>query len=107
MFTLSTEMHADCFAGGEFETIVRDPILHTVYTQLHKSLCMGGGGDFARIQRAKSSTNNDASHPFKTLECEASKCWQSVFSNRYSRCLHKASWRHRESVLGNAPLAVD
>ena len=33
-------MHADCFAGGKFETIVRDPILHTVYVQLHKSLCM-------------------------------------------------------------------
>ena len=40
---LITEMHADCFAGGEFETIVRDPILHTVYTQLHKSLCMWEG----------------------------------------------------------------
>ena len=32
VFTLIIEMHADCFAGGEFETIVRDPILHTVYT---------------------------------------------------------------------------
>ena len=40
VFTLITEMHADCFASGEFETIVRDPILYAVYTQLHKSLCM-------------------------------------------------------------------
>ena len=40
VFMLITEVHADCFAGGEFETIVRDPILHTVYTQLRKSLCM-------------------------------------------------------------------
>ena len=40
MFTLITEVHADCFAGGEFKTIVRDPILHAVYMQLHKSLCM-------------------------------------------------------------------
>ena len=57
-------MHADCFAGGKFETTVRDPILHAVYTQLHKSLCMWE--ELARIQRAKSSTNNDASEPFKT-----------------------------------------
>ena len=33
-------MHADCFASGKFEIIVRDPILYAVYTQLHKSLCM-------------------------------------------------------------------
>ena len=63
MFSLITEMHADCFAGGEFETIVRYPILHTVYTHLQKSLCMWE--NFAFIQRAKSSTNNDASEPFK------------------------------------------
>ena len=42
MLKLITEMHADCFAGGEFETIVRDPFLHTVYTQLHKSVHVGG-----------------------------------------------------------------
>ena len=54
MFTLITEMHADCFACGEFDTIFRDPILHTVYTQLHKSLCMWEElctyTNFARIQ---------------------------------------------------------
>ena len=33
MFTLITKVHADCFAGGEFKTIARDPILYTVYTQ--------------------------------------------------------------------------
>ena len=40
MFTLITEVHADCLACGEFQTIFRDPILYAVYTQLHESLCM-------------------------------------------------------------------
>ena len=40
MSTLITEVHADCFACGLFETIFRDPIPYAVYTQLHKSLCM-------------------------------------------------------------------
>ena len=64
VFMLITKVHADCFAGGEFKTIVGDPILHTVYSQLHKSLCMWEG--LCNIQRAKSCTNNDASEPFKT-----------------------------------------
>ena len=42
MFTLITEVHADCFACGEFETIFRDPILHTVYTQLYESVHVRG-----------------------------------------------------------------
>ena len=65
ILTLVTEAHADCFACGEFETIFRDQILYAVYTQLRKSVCICGR-NFARIQRAKSSTNNDASKPFKT-----------------------------------------
>ena len=32
VFTLITEVYADCFAGRKFKTTVRDPILHTVNT---------------------------------------------------------------------------
>ena len=57
-------MHADCFAGVEFKTIVRDPIL-TLFTHSCISLC-ACRSDFASIQKAKSSTSNDASEPYKT-----------------------------------------
>ena len=61
---LITKEHADCFADGEFETIVRDPILYAVYTQLHKSLCMWE--ERCTYIKGKIVTNNDASGPFKT-----------------------------------------
>ena len=32
--TLMTKVHTDCFAGGKFKSVVRDPILYTVYTVL-------------------------------------------------------------------------
>ena len=64
VFTLITEVHADCFAGGKFKTSFRDPILHIVYTQLHTSLCMWE--ERCTYIKGKIVTNNDASGPFKT-----------------------------------------
>ena len=77
MFTLITKVHADCFAGGEFETIVRDPIWHTVYTQLHKSVHVGGTLHVYKGQnRPRTMTLLNLSRP--TLQYVDVKAWNKV-----------------------------
>ena len=64
VFTLITEMYADRFAGGKFKPLLETQSC-TLFTHSCISLC-ACGRTCARIQMAKSSTNSDASEPFKT-----------------------------------------
>ena len=56
-------MHTDCFAGGKFKFVLRDPFC-TLFT--HSCISLSAcGRDFVRIYSAKSYINNEAFEPFK------------------------------------------
>ena len=67
--TRIAKVHAYCFGGREFESVVRDPTLY-VFTQSCKSLS-AYGRVFTHMHGAKLSTNNEqSSEPFRTKSSE-------------------------------------